>query len=220
MIATICIYFIATLISCFLSLKLENGLSKNVRNVADKTKYEFVNLVVIFCCYLRHKENSRFLPLFKSMQNRKATIYVSSLKCWWKNLRFEMKNSYVVRWEDRELKQWSRIILITSHHLIYFFTLAVIRTLSTLERSLFKEKKVKDMNTLIISFVAIYLAANTRSSHKKCSKKKGVLRNFTKFTGKHLCQSLFFNKVAGLRSTTLLKRDSGTGAFLWILWNF
>ena len=27
-------------------------------------------------------------------------------------------------------------------------------------------------------------------------KKGGVLRNFTKFTGKHLCQSLFFNKVA------------------------
>ena len=26
---------------------------------------------------------------------------------------------------------------------------------------------------------------------------KGVLRNFPKFTGKHLCQSLFFNKVAG-----------------------
>ena len=29
--------------------------------------------------------------------------------------------------------------------------------------------------------------------------KKAVLRNFAKFTGKHLCQSLFFNKVAGLR---------------------
>ena len=29
--------------------------------------------------------------------------------------------------------------------------------------------------------------------------KKGVLRDFTKFTGKHLCQSLFFGKVAGLR---------------------
>ena len=28
--------------------------------------------------------------------------------------------------------------------------------------------------------------------------KKGVLRNFKKFTGKQLCQSLFFNKVAGL----------------------
>ena len=28
---------------------------------------------------------------------------------------------------------------------------------------------------------------------------KGVLRNFAKFTGKHLCQSFFLNKVAGLR---------------------
>ena len=38
-----------------------------------------------------------------------------------------------------------------------------------------------------------------RTSHRRCSIKKGVLKNFTKFTGKHLCQSLFFNKVAGLR---------------------
>ena len=45
-----------------------------------------------------------------------------------------------------------------------------------------------------------------RSSHHKCSMKKGVLRNFTKFTRKHLCQSLFFNKVATLRPTTLLKK--------------
>ena len=29
--------------------------------------------------------------------------------------------------------------------------------------------------------------------------KKGVLRNFAKFRGKHLSQSLFVNKVAGLR---------------------
>ena len=38
-----------------------------------------------------------------------------------------------------------------------------------------------------------------------CSIKKGVLRNFVKFTGKRLRQSLFFNKVAGLRCATLLK---------------
>ena len=30
--------------------------------------------------------------------------------------------------------------------------------------------------------------------------KKGVLRNFAKLTGKHLYQSPFFNKVAGLRT--------------------
>ena len=35
--------------------------------------------------------------------------------------------------------------------------------------------------------------------------KKGVFRNFAKFTGKHLCQSFIFNKVAGLRPPTLLK---------------
>ena len=33
-----------------------------------------------------------------------------------------------------------------------------------------------------------------------CSIKKGVFINFAKFTGQHLCQSLFFNKVAGLGS--------------------
>ena len=40
--------------------------------------------------------------------------------------------------------------------------------------------------------------------------KKGVLRNFAKFTGKHLCQSLFLNKVASLRPATFLKRNSYT----------
>ena len=41
-----------------------------------------------------------------------------------------------------------------------------------------------------------------RSSHQRCSIEIGVLKSFTKFTGKHLCQSLFFNKVAGLRPAT------------------
>ena len=44
--------------------------------------------------------------------------------------------------------------------------------------------------------------------------KKDVLKDFTKFTGKHLCQRESFNKVAGLRSVTLLKEDLGTGVFL------
>ena len=38
-----------------------------------------------------------------------------------------------------------------------------------------------------------------RSSRPEVFRKKGALRNFTKFTGKHLCQRLFFNKVAGLQ---------------------
>ena len=49
------------------------------------------------------------------------------------------------------------------------------------------------------------------SDYKYCSSrpevfyKKGVLENFTKLAKKLMCQSLFFNKVAGLRPATLLK---------------
>ena len=54
-----------------------------------------------------------------------------------------------------------------------------------------------------------------RNSHQRCSRKKGVLKNFTKLTGKHLCQNLFFNKVSGVSL-----QHSGTGVFLWILQKF
>ena len=37
-----------------------------------------------------------------------------------------------------------------------------------------------------------------RSSRPEVFCKKGILADFAKFTGKHLCQSLFFNNVAGL----------------------
>ena len=45
----------------------------------------------------------------------------------------------------------------------------------------------------------VYQKAATRGFLRK------VLRNFAKFTGKDLCQSFFFDKVAGLRPATLLK---------------
>ena len=52
----------------------------------------------------------------------------------------------------------------------------------------------------------LMLNLTTEAVAQRCSVKKGVLRNFTKFTGKHLCQNLFFNKVAGLSPATLLKK--------------
>ena len=61
----------------------------------------------------------------------------------------------------------------------------------------------------------------SRSSRPKVFFKKGILKNFAKVTGKHLYQSLFFNKVAELKPATLFKKiDSDTGVFLWILRNF
>ena len=73
------------------------------------------------------------------------------------------------------------------------------------EKNIFSTKlrevnSVKGRNKLLYDIIQI------RSSHQRCSVRIGVLRNFTKSTGKHLCQSLLFNKVAGLRPATLLKK--------------
>ena len=46
-------------------------------------------------------------------------------------------------------------------------------------------------------------STNERSSHFEVFFKNSVLKDFAKFTWKHLCQDLFFNKVAGLSSSTL-----------------
>ena len=40
---------------------------------------------------------------------------------------------------------------------------------------------------------------DVRSSHSQMFFKIGVLKNFAKFAGKHLLQSLFLNKVGGPR---------------------
>ena len=62
-----------------------------------------------------------------------------------------------------------------------------------------------------------------RSSRPEVFRKKGVFRNCAKFTGKYLRQSLFFNKVAGLRlllNSFFLNRGGFLFTyFIWISWN-
>ena len=82
-------------------------------------------------------------------------------------------------------------------------TTLIVRFNDLLEFSLLKYFRLSD-------FRIAEHAVQFRSSRPKVFCKKDVLRNTAKFTGKHLCQSLLFNKVAGW----------GTGVFLWILWNF
>ena len=43
--------------------------------------------------------------------------------------------------------------------------------------------------------------------------KKGLLKNFTKFTGKHLCQNLFLNKDF-IKKNFIKEKGSDTGVFL------
>ena len=53
---------------------------------------------------------------------------------------------------------------------------------------------------------------NYRSSLSQIFFKIGVLENFTNFTGKHLCWSLFLIKLQVWKLNNLLRRDSNTGA--------
>ena len=58
----------------------------------------------------------------------------------------------------------------------------------------------------IFNFQLFLQKVLSRSSHRRrYSVRKGVLRNFVKFTGKHLYK-IFFNEVASLRPASLLKK--------------
>ena len=60
-----------------------------------------------------------------------------------------------------------------------------------------------------ISFTKVFLSwffPFNRCSHRRCSVKKGVLKSFANFTGKHLWWSLFLIKLEAFRPVSLLKR--------------
>ena len=56
--------------------------------------------------------------------------------------------------------------------------------------------------TLYATF--LNLKNRDKISHPDAFFKKGAFKNFAKFLGKHLCKSLFFNKVAGLMPIILM----------------
>ena len=49
--------------------------------------------------------------------------------------------------------------------------------------------------TISLPFTFYIQFNSNRSSHRRCSLRKGVLRNFAKFAGKHLFQSLFLIRL-------------------------
>ena len=63
----------------------------------------------------------------------------------------------------------------------------------------------KHLSTSLSTVVSAPEAVSQRFSVKKVFCKKGVLRYFAKFIGKHLCQRFVFNKVAG-RACNFIKK--------------
>ena len=64
-------------------------------------------------------------------------------------------------------------------------------------------------NVFLTSYVGCYLIYSCRKTFKQPL--TDVFQNFTIFTGKHLCWSLFLITLQELRPAFLLKRDSNTG---------
>ena len=54
-----------------------------------------------------------------------------------------------------------------------------------------------------------------RSSHQRCSVRKGALRNFAKLTGKHKCQSLYLIKLQAFCSGLLFKHKLNLRSSRW-----
>ena len=67
----------------------------------------------------------------------------------------------------------------------YSFECKTIVTKKVACNILLKQKK---RNAIKNSFFVTLVKANHRSSRSEVFRKKGVLRNFSKFTGKHLCR--------------------------------
>ena len=65
---------------------------------------------------------------------------------------------------------------------------------------------IKHLWWLLLTISISYLMSH-RSSRPEVLCEKGVLENFTKFAGKHLCQSLFFNKVADLAPSGVISNN-------------
>ena len=66
-------------------------------------------------------------------------------------------------------------------------------------RKSFTRKKHTLQGTKLSTLSLIFGRGNLQKQIPEVFYKEGVLKNVHKFTGKHLCQSLFFTKVAGLR---------------------
>ena len=64
-------------------------------------------------------------------------------------------------------------------------------------------KSVKSTHDEVLFVKNTGSSQSYKNSHRRCSVRKGVLRNLAKFTGKHLCQSLFFNQRLFIKNETL-----------------
>ena len=107
--------------------------------------------------------------------------------CFSKRLCWQMINTKVVGYDSRRGQPYS---LIKKEALAQVFSCEFCE--------IFKNTFFTEHLWTTVSMTFKYEILIVRCSQQRCFIKKGVLKIFTKFTGKHLCQSPFFNKVSGV----------------------
>ena len=95
--------------------------------------------------------------------------------------------------------------VIRCHSLSLVVPLVVTRCTTRL--SFYKRSAKLQVFTLLANqfflFFFLKMATKIRSSHHRCSIKKGVLKNFAIFTRKHLCSSFFLTKLQAFRPSEI-----------------
>ena len=76
------------------------------------------------------------------------------------------------------------------------------------KRTMLLTSNTMKISVFPIRIIQLYQKYISRSTRPDIFCKKGVLRNFTKFTVKYLCQSLFFNKVAVEVACNFTKKET------------
>ena len=91
-------------------------------------------------------------------------------------------------------------IVFNLFYVIFSMSMEIINPFESITPFLYPLKTSENLTV----FLCFQGEEKVGSSRQEVLCEKGVLRNFTKFTRKHLCRSLFFNKVAGLRRRCFL----------------
>ena len=91
---------------------------------------------------------------------------------------------------------------------------------NSLRFSLFSQKDPSEMFDRVLTHSFVKIMRLLQKQLAEVFIKKAVLKNCATLTGKHLCWSISLIWLQYFRSATLLKRDSNTGVFRWILQNF
>ena len=122
----------------------------------------------------------------------------------------------ISRYYTKKIKMTSiEVMLETLIPTLNIFLFIAITLEATIQKNLSESRRVSTQISLVqflYNGTILFVIHRNRSSHPEVFCKKGALRKFAKFIGKHLCRSLYLHKTSGLQ--LYLGRVSGTCVLL------